>query len=118
MLTDVRPEMKVYREEIFGPCVVIVPFGTEEKAVGMANDTTYGLGSAVFTSDISRAHRVAREFEAGMVHINASNNTDYRVPFGGTKQSGIGTECGEAGLASYYSSKSVTVNLNAWAWAK
>ena len=113
VFTDVRPSMKIYREEIFGPCVVIAPFKTEADAIEMANDTTYGLGAALFTRDLRRAHRVAREIEAGMVWINSTNDSDFRVPFGGTKQSGIGRELGEAGLAPYYNIKSIHVNMAA-----
>jgi aldehyde dehydrogenase (NAD+) len=111
VFTNVKPGMQIYREEIFGPCVVVVSFKTEEEAVEMANDTTYGLGSALFTKDLTRAHRVAREIEAGMVWVNSSNDSDVRIPFGGVKQSGIGRELGEAGLASYYNIKAVHVNM-------
>lgn len=111
VFTDVKSDMKIYREEIFGPCVVIVPFKTEEEVLEKANDTTYGLAACVFTSSISRGHRVAREFEAGAVFINSSSAGDFRVPFGGTKQSGIGSELGEAGLAGYSYTKSVQVNM-------
>lgn len=111
VFTDVKTDMKIYREEIFGPCVAIVSFRTEEEALAMANDTTYGLGAAVFTKDIVRGHRVARDIEAGMVWINSSNDSDYRVPFGGVKQSGIGRELGEAGLAAYSNTKSVHLNM-------
>jgi aldehyde dehydrogenase (NAD(P)+) len=107
----VTPSMKIYREEVFGPFVVIASFKTEEEALEMANDTTYGLGSAVFTKDITRAHRVAKRIEAGMVWINSSNDSDFRVPFGGVKQSGIGRELGEAGLAGYTQTKAVHVNM-------
>ena len=107
----VTPGMKIYREEVFGPFVVIASFKTEEEALEMANDTTYGLGSAVFTKDITRAHRVAKRIEAGMVWINSSNDSDYRIPFGGVKQSGIGRELGEAGLAGYTQTKAVHVNM-------
>ena len=103
--------MQIYREEVFGPFVVIASFKTEEEALDMANDTTYGLGSAVFTKDLTRAHRVAKRIEAGMVWINSSNDSDYRVPFGGVKQSGIGRELGEAGLAGYTQVKAVHVNM-------
>ncbi|KAG9785253.1 Aldehyde dehydrogenase [Exophiala dermatitidis] len=111
VFTNVKDNMKIYREEIFGPFVVVASFKTEEDAIRMANDTTYGLGSAVFTTDIERAHRVAARIEAGMVWINSSNDSDFRVPFGGVKQSGIGRELGEAGLAAYTQTKSVHVNL-------
>ncbi|OAA53831.1 Aldehyde dehydrogenase domain protein [Niveomyces insectorum RCEF 264] len=113
VFTDVRPTMKIYREEIFGPCGVVAAFATEDEAVAMANDTTYGLGAAVFTRNLTRAHRVARAIEAGMVWINSSNDSDYRVPFGGVKQSGVGRELGEAGLAAYSNIKSIHVNMEA-----
>ena len=111
VFTGVKDSMKIYREEVFGPFVVVASFKTEEEAVQKANDTTYGLGSAVFTRDIVKAHRVARNIEAGMVWINSSNDSDFRIPFGGVKQSGIGRELGEAGLAAYTNAKAVHVNL-------
>ncbi|KAJ2982099.1 hypothetical protein NQ176_g1621 [Zarea fungicola] len=105
-------DMKIFREEVFGPFVVISSFKTEDEAVTRANDSCYGLGSAIFTRDIKRAHRVARNIEAGMVWINSSNDSDFRVPFGGVKQSGIGRELGQAGLSGYCNVKSVHVNLD------
>ncbi|KAG0648462.1 Aldehyde dehydrogenase [Hyphodiscus hymeniophilus] len=111
VFAGVKPSMKIYREEVFGPFVVIASFKTEAEALEMANDTTYGLGSAVFTKDITRAHRIAKRIEAGMVWINSSNDSDYRIPFGGVKQSGIGRELGEAGLAGYSQIKAVHVNM-------
>ncbi|KAK1579471.1 aldehyde dehydrogenase [Colletotrichum navitas] len=111
VFTDVTTSMRVYREEIFGPCAAVVKFWTEEEALEMANDSVYGLGAAVFTKDLARAHRVARELEAGMVWVNSSNDSDFRVPFGGVKQSGIGRELGEAGLLGYCNVKAVHVNL-------
>lgn len=111
VFTDVTETMKIYTEEIFGPFCVVVPFKTEEDALRLANNTQYGLGSAVFTQDINRAHRVAERLEAGMVWINSSQDSDFRVPFGGVKQSGIGRELGEAGLAAYSQIKAVHVNL-------
>lgn len=111
VFTDVRPNMRIFQEEIFGPCVSVVKFKTEEEAIALANDTTYGLGSALFTRNLAKAHRVAAEIEAGMVWINSSNDSDVRIPFGGVKQSGIGRELGEAGLASYYNVKAVHVNM-------
>lgn len=83
VFTDVKDTMKISREEIFGPVVVISRFSDEEEAIRRANDTTYGLGSAVFTQSLERAHRVAAEIEAGMVWINSSQDCDPRVPFGG-----------------------------------
>ncbi|KAI0482641.1 aldehyde dehydrogenase [Xylariaceae sp. FL0804] len=135
IFTDVRPDMRIYREEVFGPFVVVATFKTEDEAVtsqdptpypdqraftltgrdrnacSMANDATYGLGAALFTRDIERAHRVAARIEAGMVWVNSSNDSDFRVPFGGVKQSGIGRELGEAGLAAYSQTKAVHVNM-------
>ncbi|KAL9003133.1 MAG: hypothetical protein Q9188_003975 [Gyalolechia gomerana] len=111
VFTGVKDSMKIYREEVFGPFVVVASFKTEEEAVEKANDTTYGLGSAVFTQDIVKGHRVARNIEAGMVWINSSNDSDFRIPFGGVKQSGIGRELGEAGLAAYTNAKAVHVNM-------
>lgn len=112
VFTDVKPNMSIFKEEIFGPCVSVISFKTEEEAVALANDTTYGLAAALFTKNVTKAHRVAAELEAGMVWINSSNDSDVRVPFGGVKQSGIGRELGEAGLASYYSIKSVHLNMD------
>ena len=111
VFTEVTEEMKIYREEVFGPFVVVASFKTEDEGIKMANNTQYGLGSALFTRDVERAHRVAARIEAGMVWVNSSNDSDYRVPFGGVKQSGIGRELGEAGLAGYSQTKAVHVNM-------
>ncbi|RVX74010.1 hypothetical protein B0A52_02900 [Exophiala mesophila] len=111
IFTGVKDTMKIYREEIFGPFVVVASFKDEAEAIAKANDTTYGLGSAVFSTNIERAHRVAAKLEAGMVWINSSNDSDFRVPFGGVKQSGIGRELGSAGLEAYSQTKAVHVNL-------
>ncbi|KAL4914754.1 aldehyde dehydrogenase domain-containing protein [Aspergillus aurantiobrunneus] len=111
VFTGTDDSMAIVREEVFGPVVVILPFVSEEDAVKRANDTTYGLGAAVFTRDLERAHRVAAEIEAGMVWVNSSQDCDPRVPFGGVKQSGIGRELGEAGLEAYTQVKAVHVNM-------
>ncbi|KAJ5610253.1 hypothetical protein N7510_006972 [Penicillium lagena] len=111
VFTDVTPKMRIYQEEVFGPFVVIARFKNEEDAIAMANDSTYGLGSALFTTNLTRAHRVAKKIEAGMVWVNSSNDSDWRIPFGGVKQSGIGRELGEAGLAAYSNVKAVHVNM-------
>ncbi|KAI5924851.1 aldehyde dehydrogenase domain-containing protein [Camillea tinctor] len=111
VFTDVKPSMRIWQEEIFGPVVAIAKFGSEEEAVALANDTTYGLGAAVFTTDLERAHRVAADIAAGMVWVNSSQDCDPRVPFGGVKQSGIGRELGEAGLEAYSQIKAVHINM-------
>ncbi|KAL3293545.1 aldehyde dehydrogenase (NAD+) [Colletotrichum asianum] len=111
VFTGVKDHMKIYREEIFGPCVAISSFSTEVEAIDRANDSFYGLGAALFTRDITRAHALAKKIESGTVWINSSNDSDYRIPFGGVKQSGIGRELGEAGIAAYTNIKAVHVNM-------
>lgn len=111
IFSDVKDHHTIYREEVFGPFVAISTFKTEEEAVERANDTTYGLGAAVFTENLTKAHRVARNIEAGMVWVNSSNDSDARIPFGGVKQSGIGRELGQAGLDAYTNQKAVHINL-------
>ncbi|TWU79057.1 hypothetical protein ED733_008590 [Metarhizium rileyi] len=111
VFTEVKESMRIYREEIFGPVVVISRFSSEEEAISRANDSTYGLAASVFTKDLERAHRVASDIEAGMVWVNSSNDSDPKVPFGGVKQSGIGRELGEAGLEAYSQVKAVHINM-------
>lgn len=111
VFTEVTPQMRIFKEEVFGPFVVICRFHSEEDAIALANDSEYGLGSALFSTDLARAHTVAKRIEAGMVWINSSNDSDWRIPFGGVKQSGIGRELGEAGLAAYSNIKAIHVNL-------
>ena len=110
VFTNVIASMRIYREEVFGPFVVISSFKEEEQAIARANNSTYGLGASVFTNDLSKGLRMAAEIEAGMVWINSSQDCDFRVPFGGVKQSGIGRELGEAGLETYSQVKAVHVN--------
>lgn len=109
--TNVNPSMKIYRDEIFGPVAVIVPFDTEEEAIEYANDTLFGLGAAVFTTNLRRGHRVAADIEAGTVWLNSSQDSDHRIPFGGFKTSGVGRELGQAGLEAYTQIKAVHVNM-------
>lgn len=111
IFADCKQDMTIVQEEIFGPVVAVSKFSTEEEAIEMANDTSYGLGSSVFTENIGRAHRVAAEIDAGSVWVNSSNDADIHVPFGGFKMSGVGTELSEYGLATYTQVKSVQVNL-------
>ncbi|KAJ9630028.1 mitochondrial aldehyde dehydrogenase [Knufia peltigerae] len=111
VFTEVADSMRIYREEVFGPFVTISSFKTEEEALSRANDSTYGLGAALFTENLSKAHRMAAEIESGMVWVNSSQDCDFRVPFGGVKQSGIGRELGEAGLEAYSQIKAVHINM-------
>lgn len=108
---DVDDNMTIMKEEIFGPVVCISKFSTEEEAIRRANDTSYGLGSAVFSENSSRCIRVAGAIRAGSVWVNCDNTTSPRVPFGGFKMSGIGTELGQYGLDIYSVKKAVSINL-------
>jgi len=97
------------QEEIFGPVVTIQPFDTEEEALALANNTDYGLSAVVWTQHLTRAHRLARELQAGIVWINTWMLRDLRTPFGGVKQSGVGREGGWEAMRFFTESKSVTV---------
>ncbi|KAG7423144.1 Aldehyde dehydrogenase [Fusarium oxysporum f. sp. raphani] len=111
VFTHVTDDMRISREEVFGPFVVVSTFKTEQEAVRRANDTTYGLAAAIFSQDPARGHRLARRIRAGSVWINGSNVGDLKVPFGGFKQSGIGREGGEAGIAQFTNIKSVYLQM-------
>ncbi|HEY7616500.1 MAG TPA: aldehyde dehydrogenase family protein [Terriglobales bacterium] len=111
VLVDVKPEMRVVREEIFGPVVTAIPFDDPEEVAGFANDTVYGLAAAVWTRDLSKAHRMAAKLKAGTVWINCYNVFDPALPFGGYKQSGWGREMGHAALELYTETKSVCAQL-------
>jgi acyl-CoA reductase-like NAD-dependent aldehyde dehydrogenase len=111
VFTEVRPEMKILREEIFGPVVCAVPFKDPDEVVAQGNDTTYGLAAAVWTRDITKAHRLAARLRAGTVWVNCYNVFDAASPFGGYKQSGFGREMGKAALELYTQIKSVWVGL-------
>ena len=107
----VRPEMRIAREEIFGPVLATLEFHDFEEAIARANDTCYGLAAAVWTRDLALAHRAARALKAGTVWVNTYNQYDPAAPFGGFRQSGFGRELGKQALDLYTETKCVWVNL-------
>lgn len=111
VFSNVDNSMTIGREEIFGPVVSIIPFKDEEDAIQKANDTTYGLAGAVWTRDISRAHRVVRAMKAGRIWINSYGDADPVMAFGGYKQSGLGREYGQESIEAYTQVKSVWARL-------
>ncbi|NBT56922.1 MAG: aldehyde dehydrogenase family protein [Betaproteobacteria bacterium] len=109
---DVNDSMRISREEIFGPVISALPFADIEDVIARANDTMFGLGSGVWTRDISKAHRVAKAIKAGSVWVNCYQLMDPSVPFGGYKMSGYGRESGIQHLHSFLETKAVTVMLS------
>ncbi|WKA46116.1 aldehyde dehydrogenase family protein [Geobacillus zalihae] len=112
VFANVDNHMTIAREEIFGPVVSIIRFTDEEDAVRKANDTIYGLASGLWTSNLTRAHRVARKLKAGTVYVNTFSMLDSAAPFGGVKQSGFGRELGMEAMHLYTQTKHVWVNLS------
>jgi phenylacetaldehyde dehydrogenase len=111
VITNTRPDMKIVREEIFGPVVVAAPFQDLDEIAAAANDSEYGLGAGIWTKDISKAHALAKKLRAGTVWINCYNVFDAALPFGGYKQSGWGREMGHEVLEAYTEVKAVTTQL-------
>ena len=111
VLSEVTPEMLIYREETFGPIAAVTPFDDEKQAIQMANDTAYGLASYVYTRDLSRAIRVCEALRFAIVGVNDINPTSAAAPFGGTKESGLGREGGREGIAEYLDTKLVGLSL-------
>jgi phenylacetaldehyde dehydrogenase len=111
VITNTRPDMKIVREEIFGPVVVAAPFQSIDEIAAQANDSDYGLGAGIWTKDISKAHALAKKLRAGTVWINCYNVFDAALPFGGYKQSGWGREMGHEALEAYTEVKAVTTQL-------
>jgi succinate-semialdehyde dehydrogenase/glutarate-semialdehyde dehydrogenase len=110
VLTDVRPGMPAYDEEVFGPVAAIIPVRDEAAAIEVANDSVFGLGGGVVTRDLARGQRVAAALECGCVFVNEPVRSDPRLPFGGVKQSGYGRELSAFGIKEFVNVKSVVVN--------
>mgnify|MGYP001817227708 FL=1 len=111
VFTDVRDDMTIAREEIFGPVLSVFDFDDEDEVIRRANDTVFGLAAGVFTRDLTRAHRVVSAFEAGTCYINHYNAAPVEMPFGGSKQSGVGRENSKAAIAHYSQVKAVYVGM-------
>jgi succinate-semialdehyde dehydrogenase/glutarate-semialdehyde dehydrogenase len=109
ILTDVTPDMRAYSEELFGPAAVVYKVRDEEEAIELANNTTFGLGAAVFSGDVDRARSVADRIEAGMVWINQPTGSFPELPFGGTKRSGYGRELSELGMFEFANKRLIRV---------
>jgi len=112
VFADVKPEMTISREEIFGPVLATIEFADLDEAIARANDSPYGLAAGVWTRDVKKAHYVARKLQAGTVWVNTYNVYDTAAPFGGYKQSGFGREMSAHALEHYTQVKSVWIDLN------
>jgi succinate-semialdehyde dehydrogenase/glutarate-semialdehyde dehydrogenase len=109
VLTDITPDNDAYREELFGPVAQVYRVSSEEEAVKLANDTPYGLGSYLITTDPEQAERVANQIDAGMVFVNLVLADGAELPFGGTKRSGFGRELGRYGADEFVNKKLIRV---------
>ena len=110
IFTDVKPDMRIAKEEVFGPVLSIMGFDDEKQAVEMANNTIYGLAAGVWTEDIGRAMRVSRAIKAGTVWVNTYRAVSYMMPFGGMKHSGLGRESGIESIRGYLETKSTWIS--------
>ena len=111
VFSNVTDDMRIAKEEIFGPVMQILKFKTVEEVIERANDTIYGLAGAVFTRDLDKALTVVQGVQAGTMWVNTYNAIKVQTPFGGFKQSGVGREFGEYGLQQYSEVKTVTIKL-------
>lgn len=109
LFTDVRQDMALMQDEVFGPVIAMTPFDDPDEAIRMANDTRYGLGASIWTQDLNKMMRYVPKIQAGTVWVNSHNIPDQNMPFGGFKQSGIGREHGRGALDNYLETKSVCV---------
>ena len=105
-------DMRIAREEIFGPVVSIIPFDTEEEALRLANATPYGLSGSIWSRDIGKAMRAARALQSGVISVNSNSSVHTEAPFGGYKMSGIGRELGMAALDLYTETKNVFIDIS------
>lgn len=112
LFTDASNDMRVAREEVFGPVLVAIPFDDEDQAVEIANDSPYGLGSGVFTTNQGRAHRMIRRLESGTVYVNTYNMVYPQAPFPAWKQSGNAVERGMQGLHENTRYKNVVMDIS------
>jgi len=111
ILTNVTPDMLVWRDETFGPVVPVVPFRTDDDAIAMNNDTEYGLSAGIITADEGRALAMARKLETGMCHVNCSSvNDEPHVPFGGSKASGLGRHGGRWSIETFTETRWITLD--------
>lgn len=112
IFADVRNDMKLAQEEIFGPVLSIIPFDTEEEAIAIGNDTRFGLAAGIWTQNVNRVHRVARSLNTGLVWVNTYRAVAAQIPFGGFKESGYGRERGQEGLMEFLTTKNVMINFS------
>jgi phenylacetaldehyde dehydrogenase len=111
VFVDTRPEMRIVREEVFGPVVVATPFDTLDEAVAMANHTPFGLAASVWSNNLAHVHHIVPRLQAGIVWVNCHNMLDNNLPFGGMKASGYGRDLGRAAVESYTEMKSVCMSV-------
>ncbi|MCW2820975.1 MAG: carnitine dehydratase [Marmoricola sp.] len=113
IFTGVHNSMRIAQEEVFGPVLAVIPFADEEEAVAIANDSRFGLGAGVWTTDIGRAFRMSERVQSGTVWVNTYRAVSFMAPFGGVKDSGLGRENGAAAIEEYFETKTVWLNTGA-----
>ena len=111
IITNVKESDSIAQKEVFGPVLAVSTFETEEEAIGLANSTDYGLAAGVWTSDLSRAHRMVRSIKSGLVHVNTYGGSDLTIPLGGVKQSGNGYDKSLHAFDKYLNLKSAWIQL-------